>query len=484
MKKEEKLLNALGDVKSSYILECSQYMGNEQKEVLLLKPGKNRWAHFAAIAAVMALFITATLALAPRARREAQSEETVIRSDAISLGDGTQLRLSMETEAETNGFSPIRQIEVYRGDALLQTIRQDALPDRAENYNEGIFVSTGQSGRMDIRDLNFDGYTDIGFPALGEESENLPYHYFLWNPESGKYDYGFLLFGGDALTVDSEQKLLIETAVVTPAPVLRYYRYENGALLQVDVEAEVSTLPEFQLSYDETEFALTSGESGTFLSRLQGVGSYTPVCEIQIEFLPGVLPSAAADASQRALEGAAVSPIQRTRDWDRILLNVLYGEQWDSKVEDIHFIGAGASGTFRLTSRYFLEASEGYGMTFAKICTSFACPLSSSANPEAERAAMSFADGFFSGSWTDMEPYLNDPNGEISHEDVYSGGAEAIELVELRGLEQLDAAIAENGTGSLSLVFRESGEDSYTFLSMDMTKADDGYKISFFGLEK
>ena len=82
-----------------------------------------------------------------------------------------------------------------------------------------------------------------------------------------------------------------------------------------------------------------------------------------------------------------------------------------------------------------------------------------------------------------MEPYLNDPNGEISREDIYTGG-EDIEMVELRGLDTLDEQIRQKGTGSLSLLFRAGGEDSCTSLSMDMTKTEGGYKVSFYGLEK
>lgn len=196
-----------------------------------------------------------------------------------------------------------------------------------------------------------------------------------------------------------------------------------------------------------------------------------------------MLPTAAANQAQEALDGLGATSVQRSRDWDRTVLHVQYGTQWDARVEDIHYVSAGVQGTFRLTARYFAEAVEGYGTTFAQICKTFT-PLAESANPSAERAIMSFADGFFSGDWTAMEPYLYDPNGEISHEDVYTGNPADIQTVALRGLEQLDQQIQEDGTGAVSLAFREGEEDSYTYLSMDITKTDSGYQISFYGLEK
>ena len=480
MKKEEKLLDALGDVKSSYILECSQYVGNEQKEVLLLRPQKPRWAHFSAVAAVMALFITATLLLLPKAREARQVEAA---SSVIQLGDGTNLKIVLQTDAEEDGFSPVREISVYRDDALLQTIGESALPELAANYNEGLYLGRSGAGQPDYRDVNFDGYTDIGLPALGQAAENLPYHYFLWNAATGQFDYGFILFGGAALEVDEAAQHLIETVKTNAGTVARLYRFENGALQQIDINEGTVSHPDFQISYDETEFAMTRGDGGTFIAPLQGVGSYTPVCEIQIELLPGILPTAAVDKAQAGLTGLNVGTVRRSKDWDRTILHVQYGTQWDAMVEDIHFISAGVRGTYKVTSRYYVEAAEGYGVTFAQICQSFTCLLPESANPEAERAAIAFADGFFSGDWTDMEPYLNDLNGEISHEDIYTGSGD-IELVELRGLDTLDEEISQTGSGSLSLLFRAGDEDSFTSLSMDMIKAESGYKVSFYGLEK
>lgn len=484
MKNEEKLLDALGDVKSSYILECSQYVGNSQQEVLLVKP-KRRWAHLSAIAAVMALFITATLVLLPQVRRGNLQSASAL-SSIINLGDGTALKLVTKVAESEDAFSSIEEIAVYRGNVLLQTIDPSCLPTKVENHNEGLFVSiSGNVGHPDFRDLNFDGYTDIGFPALGREAENLPYHYFLWNPEQSKYEYSFTLLGASALVVNQENQELEETAFVYPEPILRYYRFENGSLKQMTWTS--TAIPNYQISYDTNRFAMTSGDGGNFIAPLYSVGTYTPVCEIQIEFLPNQLPSGAAKTREQELTALGIPDSKLTRQPqqdDRIALHVEYGTQWDSAVEDIYFVSAGASGTFRLTSRYFLEAAEGYGATFADICSSFQ-PAIQSANWKAEQTVTAFADGFFSGDWAAMEPYLYDPNGEMSQEDVYTGNAAAIQLVKLSGLEQLDASIRETGSATVSLTFLElETDEAYTSLSMDVVKTDEGYRIRFYGLEK
>ena len=481
MKNEEKLLDALGDVKSSYILECSSYVGNTQQEVLLVKP-RRRWAHLSAIAAVMALFITATLVMLPQAKKEkAQNVSTL--SSIVNLGDGTALKLVTTYSEGDEAFCTVTESAVYRGDALLQTIDASDLPAKVENHNEGLFIGTsGSKGLMDFRDLNFDGYTDIGFPALGRDAENLPYHYFLWNPAQSKYEYSFTLLGGSSLVVNQENQELEETAFVYPEAILRFYHFENGSLKQINWEP--NTIPNYEIDYDADKFALTHGDGGNFIAPLYSVGTYTPVCEIQIEFLPYCLPSVALQNTKKELADLSVTSSKATRYDDRVVLHVEYGTQWDSTVQDIHLVQAGISGTFRLTARYFLEASEGYGTTFHDICFSFR-PSIASANWEAEQTITAFADGFFSGDWSAMKPYLYDPNGEMSQEDVYTGRASDIQPVKLVGLEQLDEKIQKDGSGTVSLAFAASGTDeSVTYLSMDVTKTDEGYRIRFYGLEK
>lgn len=122
-------------------------------------------------------------------------------------------------------------------------------------------------------------------------------------------------------------------------------------------------------------------------------------------------------------------------------------------------------------------------MTFPQICASFTCPLSESPNAEAEQAIISFADGYFSGNQLLM---LSNYYGDSDNlKDVYMQNASLVRLVALRGLEELDARIQENGSAAVSLVFLESEtDDSYTYLSMDVMKTQAGYRVCFHGLEK
>ena len=101
-----------------------------------------------------------------------------------------------------------------------------------------------------------------------------------------------------------------------------------------------------------------------------------------------------------------------------------------------------------------------------------------SPNADAEKIIMGFADAYFAGNWESMRGYLADTQ---ARRDVYTGNGDLVRYVSLKGLD----ALAESDSASVSLTFLESPEeDSYTYLTMDVSKQDGEYKIRFYGLEK
>ena len=47
------------------------------------------------------------------------------------------------------------------------------------------------------------------------------------------------------------------------------------------------------------------------------------------------------------------------------------GYEWDAPVEDLWFTSDGQGGAFKITARYFMEASEGHGIRFAAMVDTF-----------------------------------------------------------------------------------------------------------------
>lgn len=93
-----------------------------------------------------------------------------------------------------------------------------------------------------------------------------------------------------------------------------------------------------------------------------------PPCEIEIVHLDIPFDEAAAK-DQEGLDGQW--EIQESVAEDKVMLYMRNGQQWDSLVEDRSYVSDGQSGCFRIISRYFFEASEGYGMRFAAMVKTF-----------------------------------------------------------------------------------------------------------------
>ena len=235
VKQEERILRALGAVKDSYVLESAQYVGNPQKAVRI-PPKKKKWPAFAAMAAAAAVVVTGAVSLNLLRNRGVQSDFTPL-SNTLQISNMTVRRVTFVT-SQTRNPRPIEQVQVSLGDSVVQTIDVSNLPEFVQGSNEGMFLSLvpidelpsdipgcnqglfyqdeqGQLVRSDVdfRDVNFDGYSDLGLAAVSGYPENLPYHYLLWNPGTERFEYGFTLYGGAALEVDESRKLLIEHTV-------------------------------------------------------------------------------------------------------------------------------------------------------------------------------------------------------------------------------------------------------------------------------
>lgn len=506
VKKEERLLKALGSVRDCYVTEAARYVGAPEG-TKLVKPKKKRWPMAAGLtAAVVALVLTGAVSLNLLLNRGNPSG-IIPLSNTLRISDNTVRRVSLLTSDTKQNPRAVQQIQVILGEKVTKIIDGSCLPGYEAGKNEGMFLSAvdindlpsdipgcnqglfyedgdGTIIRTDVdfRDVNFDGYTDLGFAAVNGYPENLPYNYLCWNPETEQFEYGFTLYGGAALEVDEKRQMLIETVVENGETTQRCYQFTDGILQVTSAQAAIPEgWPGFRMDYNMTELELVQGVDRLILRPLL-YDAELPVCEIQIEFLPNLLPYAAMEQSRKEL-GVDTTAVHQDQETLRYSFHVAEGLAWDSHMADVYIVGAGSAGSYRLTSKYFMEAAEGWGITFAEICGSFSCPLTESPNPVAEKVIMEFAEGYFSGNQVAM---LSNYYGDSQNlRDLYTQDASRVQIVSLQGLEELDNWTQKDGFAHVSLVFLETEQsDSYTYLSMEVMKTQAGYKVSFYGLEK
>ncbi len=96
---------------------------------------------------------------------------------------------------------------------------------------------------------------------------------------------------------------------------------------------------------------------------------------------------------------------------------------------------------------------------------------------EAGKIAMEFADVYFYGGAEDIEPWLvDDYQWGV---DTYDSEAPTDIL-----LQYVFPSEDEENLWSASIRFRMGNEDSFTYLVLDLVQGDEGWKVSFYGLDK
>ena len=129
----------------------------------------------------------------------------------------------------------------------------------------------------------------------------------------------------------------------------------------------------FVMYVDTERYAMTD-ENGTFYIRgIDGGNASLPPMEMIIEEMPEVTLEESAASIRGQMEGnwETITEILRDTEYPRISFSVLAGNEWDSAVEDHIFYENGRQGTYHITSRYFMEATEGAGSRFWAMINTF-----------------------------------------------------------------------------------------------------------------
>ena len=149
---------------------------------------------------------------------------------SLRVSDGRTLTLSLRcTPGEDYSTDSYDQIQIWEGDALLQTISPSASQlDRRAPF-QGFLANSPSMNIVDIRDINFDGYEDFGLQC--DTTHNEVHAWFIWDGEAGSYRYLTLL--GGQLTLDSETRQLEEVWWIDDPAVVNTYVWDEAGQLQL-----------------------------------------------------------------------------------------------------------------------------------------------------------------------------------------------------------------------------------------------------------
>ena len=172
---------------------------------------------------------------------EVPSEDHVLLALDAPLADGRTLRLEAVGKRVDEYSAGVREVRVYDGDALIQTILSrevieaewdESMPEAFYHYTE----CWSPEESMEVLDLNFDGSADFGL--FGWICNNtIPYYYWIWDPETEQYQYAFTLQGAEAHPESGETTAEYKSGFAGSQWVTEYYRPDgNGSLYLHRVE--------------------------------------------------------------------------------------------------------------------------------------------------------------------------------------------------------------------------------------------------------
>lgn len=147
-------------------------------------------------------------------------------------------------------------------------------------------------------------------------------------------------------------------------------RQEAGGQ-EPDKQADGANTPGFAIYYDPEHYTMTH-ENGVTYIRFN-MENELPPCEMEIKHIPHTSAESVTKEvrTEMSEQWDSVSDVCRLDTREGLVFHYSAGKNWDSACGDVYFLGDGDDGCFQLTTRYFVEASEGHGARFDQMIKTF-----------------------------------------------------------------------------------------------------------------
>lgn len=212
-----------------------------------------------------------------------------------------------------------------------------------------------------------------------------------------------------------------------------------------------------------------------------------PECALDILHLPGSSPATAREAAAEALrdrykagfweEESAVLP-------GSLYLRASDGTDWSSEQAELWFVNDGQGGTFVLTARYFLEAEEGMGQWFRDMASSFRVVSLNETVPDWMRELYETTDRLFPALFANDLSGVSGLLAENAEADAYEEDVWAYIAV-----ASVDYALdsdrePSHATVSVKHRLNQVEGDSFSYLTMELSRKDGTWLLTWSGIEK
>ncbi|MFC4410362.1 hypothetical protein ACFOZY_07995 [Chungangia koreensis] len=149
----------------------------------------------------------------------------------------------------------------------------------------------------------------------------------------------------------------------------------EGQKEETDVQLNEGTHSDYVLYVDENRYTMIKGEDADLITTKEPLPDHYPEVSMEIRQVTDAAPDALVE--EVAIELRREFP--RLKEPEHVsdpvegfqLHGINGGQEWDSPVVQVYVISNGKTGSFVITTRYFLEAAEGHGARFYEMLKEF-----------------------------------------------------------------------------------------------------------------
>ena len=225
-------------------------------------------------------------------------------------------------------------------------------------------------------------------------------------------------------------------------------------------------------------------EGGVYLVEpLLSPPSGLPPCRLEIVQKEHIAPQYAAELTAEELREtyAEVSDITEYDAISGLMVSGSDGAAWDAARADVYVVSDRQGGAYVLTARYFTEATEGHGVRFRDMVGTFEAVAPETSAPvwlvSLRETANQLIPAVFAGK---LEPVRH----LITEDAVIDGAVEYPEDITVSSIDYTTDDDRAPTSAVVSVCYRLGTEDSYDYLTLELTRTGDRWLAAFAGIEK
>lgn len=263
-------------------------------------------------------------------------------------------------------------------------------------------------------------------------------------------------------------------------------------LLSYAPESQDETV-DFLIYVNEEQFTMQEEDGLYKIRSTNPLPEGFPECGMDIFHLPGTSPDQARVEAEDALKEHY--PELSREELAAALPGSLYlrasegldpesEELWREEQAELWFAGDGHGGTFVLTARYFLEAEEGLGARFRDMASSFRVVDLDEIVPDWMRQLRTAADRLSAALLSDDLSGVSDLLTEGTEADAYGENVWPDVSIVSVDCTVDDDQNPSRATVSVKHRLNRVEGDSFSYLTMELSRRDGTWRLNWSGIEK